>query len=90
MKYLKFYYECLEKGEIPHNGLCNCFGISYDDTTWAPSEDYGDDLRLFFPNESGVNSGYWACEFNSVNNHRLFTPLRQTIVLFLAALNGEL
>lgn len=48
------------------------------------SLDWIDDLDLFRPNGRGYFS-YWAGD-----DDREFTPLRQNIVLFLAAQNNEL
>lgn len=94
-KYLELYYEWMEKGEVietPHTytygGLCS--------TELFNSKDFWD---LFKPEDTervGVHQhAYWAAgvRFKTAKNRKCthgFTPLRQTIVLFLAAMNGEL
>lgn len=87
-KYLPFYYECLETGRLPHNGLCTSLG----------------GVELFRPFQSDVNSDenswYWGYDgtrfteyYDNAQNVRRqyeFTPLRQNIVLFLAVMHNEL
>lgn len=78
----------MKTGRLPNWGLCTCFD---------------DDVQLFSPyNDSELDSYYWAygsdyadqSEFISSKQidavHHDFTPLRQTIVLFMAAMSGEL
>jgi hypothetical protein len=84
-KYLDFYKKCMKKGmprdnwlNTPCEGLCESF-IQNDLGT--------DDLDLFEPIDYQYNSNvpaYWGGEIG------IFTPLRQTVVLFLAAMNNEL
>lgn len=94
-KYLPLYYECMETGRLPlrddlydPNGLC-CVGSVNQKS-----------LKLFTPTSQdekqlsleGLCSSWWASGL-SVDSSELgwsFTPLRQTIVLFLAAMNDEL
>jgi len=93
-KYLEFYHEYYGHS-LPQPGLCNCFG-NY------PRGIMDDALRLFVPNteekvklaRDGYDLVFWASglsrhddEFNAAHE---FTPLRQTIVLFMAAMEGEL
>jgi hypothetical protein len=88
MKYLKRYQEWIKTGRMTYDGLCSCFG-------------YSDEIfKLFYPIERYEDVGYWAfvgerpCE--AYKNARTtdvwneFTPLRQNIILFMAAMNGEL
>lgn len=79
-KHLQFYMDCISDEIMPQVGLCNC--------GWTGLID-GNLLLLFKPEDASVFD-YWAsgikhnpCAFN-------FTELRQTIVLFMAALNNEL
>ncbi|HEY6436674.1 MAG TPA: hypothetical protein VIY47_08790 [Ignavibacteriaceae bacterium] len=94
MKYLPLYYKWMEKGEIPYRenektcgGLCSIFegkrlfelitpngGNNPNDTSWYWG--YSEDYTSYSP-----DLGY---------KDTAFTPLRQTIVLFLAAMNNEL
>lgn len=88
-KYLPLYYEWMRTGNLPQNGLCNCFGTSLDETMWLPNDGF-EDFNLMFPKKR--DDPYWAvgeCR-NDANRHREFTPLRQTFVLFMAAINDEL
>lgn len=89
MKYLPLYYKWMEKGRLPYDGLCH----SITDHKYL---DLFDDGR----------GGYWAyyTEYydhpiytqdikDAVLRRELcyaFNPLRQNIVLFLAAMNNEL
>ena len=86
-KYLKFYYESLEAGRMPSGGLCGEFS--------------GDELfNLMKPDYPigfwGYDSeGFWTIHFPNHNSdssiiEKSFSPLRQTIVLFCAAMNNEL
>lgn len=81
--HLDFYKHCIEFGRMPVAGLC----ISEDIDS--------DNLMLFKPTkeEFGVESyWYWWAYDGNVDNGRsfIFSPMRQTIVLFLAAMNNEL
>jgi len=90
MKYLPLYYEWLEKGEIPlketshlYGGLCSIFHTGKRRNKF---------LSLLAPDYD--HDSYWGIEFHEwhtiKNAETDFTPLRQTIVLFMAAMNGEL
>jgi hypothetical protein len=88
---LKLYNQWMEKGEITNdpymswtpNGLC-----------YSPLATF-EMFALFTPDHA---SGYWGHNGMEVRDHELssyqqereFTPLRQTIVLFCAAINNEL
>lgn len=81
-KYLKLYEEWMENGEFPF--LCIYF-------------DGKDPLfELFQPDREElcqhVDDGYCLRAWGVMNEDDWWapTPLRQTIVLFLAAMNGEL
>lgn len=94
-KYLRFYNKYIDTGEIPTYGLCRCFE--------TPCGKDDKRLLLFEPTiqdekelkSEGLSCGYWACGlvtsfFNMPERRSGFTPLRQTIVLFLACINEEL
>lgn len=96
-KHLDFYYECMATGRLKEaygSGLCGNALYFYIDKKL---------LDLFTPtaedektlDDEGCSIGWWGYEvplFKSSVDERLhsFTPLRQTIVLFMAAINGEL
>jgi hypothetical protein len=95
-KYLKFYHESIEAGNMVlveggkyrTSGLCDAFDFKsdlYPEFKLLIPTDY-DFIQL---GKEGKSIYTWASD----SDHDLyneFTPLRQTIVLFLAAMNGEL
>ena len=89
MKYLEYYHEAMKTGKLPgKNGLC--MDLDLPRTITPTTED-----RHQLSNE-GFCSAYWGAGLPAelfMQGDRLeteFTPLRQTIVLFLAAMNDEL
>lgn len=88
--YLKKYHEWMKRGALPqvstyfNGGLCGA-GLAKN-------------IELFRPEyeernaEDSSMTSFWADGFDTQSYRRLrdFTPLRQTIVLFLAAMNDEL
>jgi hypothetical protein len=84
-KYLPLYYEWLESGVLPGPGLCHIF--------------QSDELfKLIDPDRGGLDF-YWGYDGEQgchgyINNYekveRDFTPMRQNVVLFMAAMNNEL
>jgi hypothetical protein len=85
-KYLKFYQECLDSGRMPDAGLCICLGKRKMEIF----QPIGREVNYY----DGVLTGlYWASDVNpgdSFARHYGFSPTRQNIVLFLAAMNNEL
>ena len=100
MKHIEFYKACMETGYLPLSlpltgGLCDCAEENLinadllDDL--SPTEENRIELR-----KEGCPTGYWG--YNVYNWHlnpsieltHKFTPLRQTVVLFMAAMSGEL
>lgn len=91
-KHLDFYLKCMNDGKLPHEGLCGCFRyIDYEmlEDLFSPDENDIEGLR-----EKGMCYTYWASEAVSDDFSEQctmsFGPLRQTIVLFMAAINDEL
>lgn len=92
-KYLHLYKEWMEKGEISDMGLCNCFGSPFRGK-------YQPLFELMRPTtenlldiiDEGKDEVLWGADKPrfSPGDFKGFTPLRQTIVLFMAAINGEL
>lgn len=92
--YLSFYYESLLNGTMQSGGLCHNLsaGISlfrpgklskHKDSYWGfdgEPNSFGD-FPAYFNGYNGLNSS--DVRFS-------FSPLRQNIVLFLAAMNNEL
>lgn len=85
-RYLAFYKRCIERGALPSAGLCGT-RISntplFDQIT--PSASDINKLR-----KANLPSSFWGMETFSVTGLRDFTPLRQNLVLLLAAMNNEL
>jgi len=77
-KYLKFYKECMGSGRIPGCGLC----WSFDMEMFKPTHEELYELLL----NMGA-AGFWGSglTINDQFEDRMgkFTPLRQTIVLFM-------
>lgn len=85
MKYLDKYYQWMESGKIDDNGLCNALG-KRSVNKFKPK-------RIMKINFVDSDVTYWAYGGESKSIRKIatdFTPLRQNIVLFLAAQNGEL
>jgi len=84
-KYLEFYKKCMKTGRMPNGrGLCREFG--HEELFLLMEPAYTDDVRL---QNNRMSTIYWASD--SIQCHLgLFTPLRQNIVLFMAAMNDEL
>lgn len=91
--YLKKYQEWMVTGELPNcNGLCKEISPYLDNYFVLFIPNVGDMADLTLEKKS---TGYWASYMESATNlhnrrDALFTPLRQNIVLFMAAMNGEL
>lgn len=88
--FLDFYKECIPDGMMPKSGLCSVF---------IDTKEY-DTLVLFRPEVRDQEECFWAFDGEyrydiwQYHNDKVitncFSPLRQTIVLFCAAINGEL
>ncbi len=80
-KHLQFYRDCMADGLMPYVGLCRCgmYDIINNDllNDYFTPEDFMDAISFWASGEKN------DCCYN-------FTPLRQTIVLFMAAINQEL
>lgn len=87
--YLEYYYSCMETGflegeilEFGHNyrnGLCNELKIDKEL------------LSLFKPsNNEREDDNYWAQEKEDHDSGTKFNVIRQNIVLFMAAMKGQL
>ena len=92
-QHIKFYKQCMETGILPEDqwGLCNC---AYEDLI---NPDLLDNLSPTIEDcqqliNENLSTTYWGSGLSVGDNKRYsrFTPLRQTIVLFMAALNKEL
>lgn len=91
--HLDFYNHCMKTGELPFEGLCIC---AHRDII---SKEL---LDLFEPSEEEIDLLAWqqlcttmwasGCREEDVSDECMigFTPLRQAIVLLMAAMNNEL
>lgn len=89
MKYLPLYYKWMRTGEISGDGLCDC--------------ELGELFNLLRPTDhdmaiirrKGLCDTFWASDLPCCGPFKFseesdFTPLRQNIVLLMAAMSGEL
>lgn len=92
-QFLEFYFEHMQSGEIPCVGLCSSLyplqPFPYAFNLIEPT--IGDEWELEQENLSTV---YWGSGLSidaPIQERRYkFTPLRQNLVLLLAAINEEL
>lgn len=92
-KYLPLYYEWIKAGKMlpvdwsmcsNTSGLCDAFYRDEVFQLMIPTDE--DKLQLA---KEGLNLSCWASGSPDYLYHK-FTPLRQNIVLLMAAINGEL
>jgi len=90
MKYIEYYQSCMETGKLLNsNGLCYDIGSE----ALEVFEPTVEDCKLYEINAywgSGYNLYDWKDPELRLKTISDFTPLRQTIILFLAAINEEL
>jgi hypothetical protein len=86
MEYFDFYKEYYGKN-LPDLGLCCCFSADENLTMLSPTREDFSQLSI-----EGKAIGFWGSGVSTwdTNKYYSFTPLRQTIVLFMAAMNNEL
>lgn len=87
--YLKYYKKFLKAGRLPDKGLCNAIPGIFEDETKIMEPTNDEILILRYDN---LSCDYWASglHYEDSMKYHTFTPLRQTIVLFCAAINNEL
>lgn len=96
MKYLEFYKKYCGK-KLPGNGLCNCKEyLNIEEVKLFAPFPKDKSLRgISFielghdTDEYAANSAWGEWNFEGYDNWTL-NPFRQNVVLFLAAINGEL
>ena len=100
IRYIDIYNTCVEKDRLPHAGLCSTIRYSKDKNARTRFR------SLFGPTEAIAAGrslgGYWADDkerpkYFTLLSHRTcreiqyaFNPLRQNMLLLLAAMNNEL
>jgi hypothetical protein len=77
---MELYEEWMETGTLPDYGLCSSLPKKYLESLSKLSPFEGD-ISLFWA--AGVPIGHW-------DRYDGFTPLRQTIMLLIAAMHDEL
>lgn len=88
-KHLEFYLQHINSGKLPSDGLCS--SIQSDLLKlFEPTIDEENDLLA-----EGTSALYWGFGLpllgtSTIEKLYSFTPLRQTIILFCAAINNEL
>lgn len=90
-KLIKLYKECSETGKLPESGLCSTLRSYLEMST--------KNLLLFYPNDEDFNEidfkgeswVFWASGVKTTNEDKIrkFTPLRQTIMCFLIAMEED-
>jgi hypothetical protein len=88
MKLIELYKKWMKTGLLPHWGLCKSLPYKYKKLFELVSPTEEDKSRYNLLN-------YWGCDktIENVSETELtdsFTPLRQTIVLFICAMHDEL
>lgn len=79
----------METETLPDEGLCNSLCYRGKDGF----TEYDERLNLFKPIRAGDHSLFWGFDFDITFKGKMstsFGPMRQTIMLFLAAMNDEL
>lgn len=89
MTYLEFYEQCMESGFMEDIGLCNALPHALNNQVFDMVKPTLTDFCEL--DGKGLSSLFWASGLNSFdpNRYTLFTPLRQTLVLLMAAIAGE-
>ena len=89
MKYLPLYKEWIASGYMPEAGLCKSIKPAFANQYLLM---FNIDMYGFWGFDGRCISSDVSKNFD-IPKHRLkyeFTPLRQTVVLLMAAMNGEL
>lgn len=87
-QHLQFYINCVTEVVMPNAGLCSCRELDQNLLSLFEPSIY----ELARLRETGFNYVWWASgsKYSSRNRVFKFRPLRQTIVLLMAAMNNEL
>lgn len=86
MKYIEFYEQCMATGKMPDSGLCFALPPELNGEILDMVKPTIEDREVLRNEGSPVN--YWGNE-SYANRLSSFTPLRQTLVLLMAAIAGE-
>ncbi len=90
-KYLKIYYEWMKEERLPHgHGLCREFWDNVNDKPQTFLEMVSPtDRDIKILDNKYSHTEYWGSD-SVYRLEGVFTPLRQNLVLLMAALNNEL
>lgn len=87
-KYLKLYREWVKpKGFLQTGSICMEFNYRYHYPEYSLIEPTSADIKKI--KRAGHDAAYWGSGNYSIR-WGIFTPLRQNLVLLMAALNNEL
>jgi hypothetical protein len=84
--FLKLHKEWMKAGRMPEGGLCSSIQF-HSDMSFHVLGDFRPEYQE--PNAEDINPTFWASGSNEASLYE-YTPLRQTIMLFCAAINNEL
>jgi len=92
MKLIDLHKEWMEKGQTSENGICNevlKFQGKYYNEMQLLRPTYNDFNKISDENNCVV---FWGAGLSSDNQEicKAYTPLRQTIVLLICAMNNEI
>lgn len=89
MKLIELYKKWMKSGELPDSGLCNSIQIKYEKLFLLFIPSRNECLAL---SKEGFDITYWASGLPADHKDEqiAFTPLRQTIVLLICAMAGEI
>jgi hypothetical protein len=85
MKLIDLHKEWMEAGMLPDAGLC-----------WSLPKKYKSLFKLFYPlgySKNQIKNSFWACpeiKDGGANRYSLYLSTRQTIVLLICAMEGEI
>lgn len=88
MTYLEFYEQCMIVGKMPKKGLCNALPKNLKNT-----QNIFGIVRPTKQDETELVARKLPCSYWGLEDWKYeyddFTPLRQTLVLLMAAIAGE-
>ncbi len=86
--FLPKYKQYMKKEKMENSGLCICFAdFEYQEFIDLIAPDWNELGKISI---SGPVRGYWGSGIKGDPAKYQFTPLRQNLVLLMAALNNEL
>lgn len=96
MKFLECYNKWMKTGRMPKDGLCNSLPDQLiESEAWKMCKrtkyDTIVECEVYWAYEFDTNDPQYNYDkYNYDDRYYAFTPLRQTLILLAAAINGEL